>query len=96
MNCVLALDYSSTLTSGLGHEAVLLRERLDMAAKHRREAADLFDYRLLDRLFSPAKEPRRRYTIAELLEGASEESMSQLNAETAWAREGGPIGQELA
>lgn len=38
---------------------------------------------------------KRRYTLAELLEGVDEKSMKSLNAQTAWAREGDPIGREL-
>ena len=38
--------------------------------------------------------PRRRYTLAELLEGA--EAAADLVADTAWAREGGPVGREVA
>lgn len=38
----------------------------------------------------------RRYTLTELLEGVDEESMKALNAQTAWAREGDPMGRELA
>ena len=39
---------------------------------------------------------KRRYSLAELLQGATPENMAQLNAETAWAREGGPTGREIA
>lgn len=38
---------------------------------------------------------RRHYTIAELLEGVTEEGMKAIYAETAWASEGAPIGREL-
>lgn len=38
--------------------------------------------------------PRRRYTLAELLEGA--EAAAELGADTAWAREGDPVGREVA
>ena len=37
---------------------------------------------------------RKRYALSELLEGS--EAMAELNAETAWAREGDPIGRELS
>ena len=51
------------------------------------------DHALLAR---PAlKTKRKRYTIAELLRGADEESVRALNAETEWAREGAPVGREL-
>lgn len=42
-----------------------------------------------------AKPRRRRYTLRELLRGATPETMRQLTEETAWAREGEPVGREL-
>lgn len=39
---------------------------------------------------------KRRYSLAELLQGATRENMALLNAETAWAREGEPTGREIA
>ena len=42
-----------------------------------------------------AKRERRRYSLRELLRGATPEAMRRLNAETAWAREGDPVGREL-
>ena len=42
----------------------------------------------------PVVQPvRKRYTLAQLLEGSDE--IAGLNAETAWAREGDPVGREL-
>ena len=41
----------------------------------------------------PMKTVRRRYSLSELLEGS--ESVAALNAETAWAREGDPLGREI-
>jgi antitoxin ChpS len=42
----------------------------------------------------PVVQPvRKRYTLAQLLEGSDE--IAELNAETAWAREGDPVGREL-
>lgn len=42
----------------------------------------------------PVVQPvRKRYTLAELLEGA--EAIAELNAATANAREGDPVGREL-
>lgn len=42
----------------------------------------------------PVVQPaRKRYSLAELLEGAEE--MAELNEQTASAREGGPVGREL-
>lgn len=44
----------------------------------------------------PVRRPkRRRYTLRELLRGATPETMRQLHEETAWAREGDPVGREL-
>lgn len=42
----------------------------------------------------PVVQPvRKRYTLAQLLEGSDE--IAELNAETAWAREGDSVGREL-
>ena len=41
------------------------------------------------------KVERRRYTLRELLRGVTPESARQLNEDTAWAREGDPVGREL-
>lgn len=38
----------------------------------------------------------KRYTLTELLRGVTPEAMAALNADTAWAREGDPVGRELA
>lgn len=40
-----------------------------------------------------ATSKRKRYTLSELLKGS--EAIAELYAETAWAREGDPIGREL-
>lgn len=45
-------------------------------------------------LAQPAARRRKRYSMVELLEGAA--SMERLNAEVAWAREGDPVGHEIA
>lgn len=37
-----------------------------------------------------------RYTLAELMQGLDKKTINRLNAETAWAREGAPVGRELA
>lgn len=42
----------------------------------------------------PAASARKRYSLAELLQGA--EAVKQLNADVAWARDGEPVGHELA
>ena len=45
----------------------------------------------------PVKPTRRkRYTLAQLLEGATPRAVKALNAETAWSREGDAVGRELA
>ncbi|MDR9751655.1 PbsX family transcriptional regulator [Pseudomonas sp. SZMC_28357] len=52
---------------------------------------DVVDGQLIARPVVPST--RKRYSLAELLEGAEE--IEALNAETAWAREGDPVGREL-
>ena len=42
------------------------------------------------------QQTRKLHTLAELLQGTTPEFMEALNAETTWAREGGPVGRELA
>ena len=42
----------------------------------------------------PVQTSKRRDKLAELLEGS--DSIAELNAQTAWAREGDPVGRELA
>jgi antitoxin ChpS len=42
----------------------------------------------------PIRPVRRRYSLEELLQGS--EALTELNAETAWAREGEPIGREIS
>ena len=44
----------------------------------------------------PVEQPkRRRYTLKELLRGATPDTMRQLHEETAWAHEGPATGREL-
>ena len=44
----------------------------------------------------PAKPvKRKRYTVAQLLEGAMPKAVKALNADTAWSREGDAIGREV-
>jgi antitoxin component of MazEF toxin-antitoxin module len=43
-----------------------------------------------------AAQSRKRYNLKEILRGATPESMAELQAGTAWAHEGRPIGRELA
>jgi len=38
---------------------------------------------------------RKRYTLKELLRGVTPKKMAALNAATAWAREGDPVGREV-
>jgi antitoxin ChpS len=39
---------------------------------------------------------KRRYSLSELLQGVTPKRMAELNAETAWAREGDVVGNEIA
>jgi antitoxin ChpS len=44
----------------------------------------------------PLEKPkRRRYSLRELLRGATPRTMRQLQDETAWAHEGASVGREL-
>jgi antitoxin ChpS len=44
----------------------------------------------------PVEQPkRRRYSLKELLRGATPEIMRQLQEDTAWAHEGAAIGREI-
>ncbi|MDP3898514.1 MAG: PbsX family transcriptional regulator [Mesorhizobium sp.] len=47
-----------------------------------------------DLIARPVSGGRKRYSLAELLRGA--EAMAELNSETAWAREGDPVGREIS
>lgn len=48
-------------------------------------------------LMVPVRAPKRkRYTLAQLLVGATPATIKALNNETAWAREGESVGRELA
>ncbi|MDD5298889.1 MAG: hypothetical protein PHD65_00185 [Gallionella sp.] len=38
---------------------------------------------------------KRRYSLYELLQGVTPAKIAKLNAETAWAREGEPVGKEV-
>jgi antitoxin ChpS len=45
----------------------------------------------------PSKPSRRvRFTLAQLLEGATPQAVKALNHDTAWAHEGDAVGRELA
>jgi antitoxin ChpS len=39
---------------------------------------------------------RKRYRLTELLRGVTPDLMDGLNADTAWSRDGKPVGRELA
>jgi antitoxin ChpS len=52
---------------------------------------NVVDGELIARPVAPT--PRKRYSLTELLEGSEE--MAELNALTASAREGNPVGREL-
>ena len=43
---------------------------------------------------APSK--RKRYTLAQLLEGATPKVVKALNDDTAWSRDGDAVGRELA
>lgn len=45
--------------------------------------------------FSAHPATQQRYTLRELLRGATPKNLKALYKETKWAREGGPIGREL-
>ena len=38
---------------------------------------------------------RKRYSLAEVLEGVTEENMKAVDHATTWARQGTPVGEEL-
>jgi antitoxin ChpS len=38
---------------------------------------------------------KRRYSLSELLQGVTPAKITKHNAETAWAREGAPVGKEV-
>ena len=40
--------------------------------------------------------PRKRYALADLLRGVTPKVVAELNAATAWSREGEPVGREIA
>lgn len=44
----------------------------------------------------PSKRKRRRYSLKELFKGVTPKKMKSLNKKTEWAREGKPIGREIA
>ena len=41
------------------------------------------------------KTAHKRYSLAELLRGVTKKSMDKLNAQTAWAQDGDPVGREI-
>ncbi len=43
----------------------------------------------------PIKARRNRYSLQELLEGITPETIANMKAETEWAREGQPVGREI-
>ena len=45
--------------------------------------------------FAAPPRRRKRYSLTELLDGATHEIMSEINAETSWARDGEAVGREL-
>lgn len=57
-------------------------------------AVEVTDGALVVRPVERAK--RTRYSLSELLKGATPKAAQQLAYSTAWAREGGPVGREIA
>jgi antitoxin ChpS len=47
-------------------------------------------------VLQPSATRRKRYTVAQLLEGATPKLTKALMDDTAWAREGEAVGRELA
>jgi antitoxin component of MazEF toxin-antitoxin module len=45
---------------------------------------------------SVAAQSRKRYSLKEILRGVTPEAMAELQAETAWAHVGCPVGREIA
>ncbi|MEY2342412.1 AbrB family transcriptional regulator [Acidithiobacillus sp. IBUN Pt1247-S3] len=46
-------------------------------------------------IMRPARGERRRYKLEELLAGVTEQDLEVLAENTAWARDGEPVGREL-
>ncbi|MBU2743145.1 AbrB family transcriptional regulator [Acidithiobacillus thiooxidans] len=46
-------------------------------------------------IMRPARGERRRYSLGELLAGVTIQDMQALTENSAWAREGEPVGREL-
>lgn len=38
---------------------------------------------------------KRRYSLEELLQGVTPKLMAKMNADTAWVRDGAPVGKEI-
>lgn len=53
---------------------------------------DVSDKQLIIR---PLKEPSKRYSVSELLQGMTSEDMKTLKKETKWFREGKSVGREI-
>jgi antitoxin ChpS len=44
---------------------------------------------------SVVAQSRKRYSLKEILRGVTPEAMAELQAETAWAHDGCPVGREM-
>lgn len=78
-------------TGGLGNDAAFLVKRIS-------GAQSLLRYFSFDPEDRAALLPAaiRRFTLAELLSGATEENVGELYRATSFNQEGGPVGRELA
>jgi antitoxin ChpS len=47
-------------------------------------------------ILHPLKEPVKRYSLTELLEGVTTQDIKELKKKTKWFREGKPKGREMA
>jgi hypothetical protein len=79
-------------TSGLGDEANYLIKRIGGALS----VLDYFSFDTPVTYIAATGKTKRRFTLEELLQGATQESMDELHRLTSFNQEGGPIGRELA
>ncbi|MDP1831811.1 MAG: hypothetical protein Q8K67_07115 [Geothrix sp.] len=79
-------------TSGFGTEAAFLIERIGGA----RGVLEYFSVDTSTAYVSISTKKKRRFTLEELLQGATEENMNELHRAIVFNQEGGPVGRELA
>jgi antitoxin ChpS len=60
------------------------------------EVGASLELEMTDEAFTARPAARKRYTLAELLGGATSKDLAALQLDTAWAREGESVGRELA